>query len=329
VFDRLRKTFRRQSRHPVAVTHHATLAPDCVDDELVSVSVGPDGEAIAVWAAPDDASALLDRTVAPDGVSSVDDRLAEPVTVRVATHAPHLVRTVWIADFRLAFPLAQPLPDGKVLVVGPRVRWDADSTPANTVIYDGEGRQVAQGLFGDGIEQVLATPSGHVWVGYSDEGIYGNLGWNDAPNARPIGAAGLLRFSPDLQVDWQFCGPVPIDDCYALNVVGETAWTCYYSDFPVVEARMDVVRSWRNTTEGARALAIHDDWIALYGDYDEPGRLMVAKLGPGKLMAETEFRLTLPNGDRLPDVEVVGRGSTLHLFVGRDWYRLDLAELIS
>jgi hypothetical protein len=56
---------------------------------------------------------------------------------------------------------------------------------------------------------------------------------------------------------------------------------------------------------------------------------MVAKLGPGKLMAETEFRLTLPNGDRLPDVEVVGRGSTLHLFVGRDWYRLDLAELIS
>jgi hypothetical protein len=64
-------------------------------------------------------------------------------------------------------------------------------------------------------------------------------------------------------------------------------------------------------------------------DYDEPGRLMVAKLGPGKLMAETEFRLTLPNGDQLPDVEVVGRGSTLHLFVGRDWYRLDLAELIS
>ena len=38
-----------------------------------------------------------------------------------------------------------------------------------------------------------------VWVGYFDEGIYGNYGWGRAESEEPVGAYGIVRFSSDLE----------------------------------------------------------------------------------------------------------------------------------
>ncbi|MFI7578403.1 hypothetical protein [Micromonospora sp. NPDC049497] len=60
---------------------------------------------------------------------------------------------------------------------------------------------------------------GKLWVGYFDEGVYGNFGWG-GPGPAPIGATGIARFTETLHPEWHF--PTddlsPIDDCYALNV---------------------------------------------------------------------------------------------------------------
>jgi hypothetical protein len=320
----------RSKRLPLTATHVARLTVDQAGDELVSVSIGPNGEAVALWAPPAEVAALHGREVAPGGASFAVDRLDVPVAVRATVHTPQQVQQVSLAGVRTTYPMVQSMPGGSFLVVGSRVRRGADRTPPNAVLYDAGGRAVAHGLFGDGIEHVLATPSGNVWVGYFDEGIYGNFGWGGGAGTEPIGAAGLVRFASDLTVDWRFSGEEPIDDCYALNVDGETAWACYYSGFPLTEVRGDVVRAWGNGIGGARAIAVHEDRVAFYGGYgDDADRLVVGRIGADAVEVEREGRVVLPGGGPVAGAQVFGRGSTLHLFAGREWYRLDLAELVS
>ncbi len=74
------------------------------------------------------------------------------------------------------------------------------------------------------IGHVQAATDGTIWVGYGDEGIFGNFGWG-GPGPAPIGARGIVQFSPSLDVVWEYprsdsSNLEPIDDCYALNVVG-------------------------------------------------------------------------------------------------------------
>jgi hypothetical protein len=57
------------------------------------------------------------------------------------------------------------------------------------------GRPRPRRFFGDGIEHVQATSAGEIWVGFFDEGIYGNYGWGSGTQL-PVGRTGLVRFSP-------------------------------------------------------------------------------------------------------------------------------------
>ena len=92
------------------------------------------------------------------------------------------------------------------------------------MLYDTDGQVVSEHVLRDGIAHVLATSTGQVWAGYFDEGIYGNYGWGRAESEEPVGAYGIVRFSPDLQPAWHYpkyteAGPWDaISDCYALNV---------------------------------------------------------------------------------------------------------------
>lgn len=310
------------TRPTLALDHYADLERPQQDDELVTASIGPDGEAVALWASAQDVAAFGDARW---------DGLDRPVSIRATRHTPDLVHVASISNFRLAYPQVQPMPGGGFLLVAPRVYRRGDGAPPNAVIYDADGNQTAEGLLGDGIQHLQTTTSGAVWVGYFDEGVVGNLGWGQGPGTTPIGASGLVRFSPELEQDWNFfdLGLPYILDCYALNVTDETAWTCYYTDFPVVEVRSDAVRSWQNSVKGAQALAVHRGRIALYGGYgDDRDRLVIGRLDDSVLERDRECRLTLPNGDPvLGATAVLGRGSSVHVIVDRQWCRVDLADL--
>ena len=288
---------------------HGRLVAAEDGDALVSVSVGPEGEAVALWAAPSETF-----SEAP---------------ARVTVHSPEGVRVVRLAALPLAHGVAQPLPDGRILVVASRCQWRPEGPEHNAIVYDADGELVGAYTFGDGIQDVYTTPSGSVWVSYFDEGVYGNYGWG-GPGPEPLGACGLARFGADGQPDWRFSpqGKAPyIDDCYALNVAGETAWACYYSGFPLVRVRDGRPTAWSNDlASGARALLAGDDRVALFGGYrSERDRLVVAELGGDTLRDAGQHRVVLPDGERFPEgAWVDGRGPDLHVFAGVDWYRLSL-----
>jgi len=201
----------------------------------------------------------------------------------------------------------QPMPDGNVLTVTDR---------GHATVRDPAGGVVAEARFGRWIAHVLTTPTGYVWVGYIDEGVFGNGG---------PGAHGLVRFAPDLTVDWG-CPEGLISDCYALNVDGETAWTCPYADFPVLRIRNGEIREWRNPVAGAHGLLVHGSRVALVSGYDLPhDRLTVGELRD-EFHPTEEWTLTLPEGQPLPpDTYVVSRGADLHAMAGGNWYHLDLS----
>lgn len=316
----------------VALTHHTTLEPPREADRLVTAAVGPDGHIYALWSSPGGAAQLASQTVQPGWATFPDPRTAQPVAATVTGYAPEPRVVARMGNLELAHPMIQPLPAGRVLLVGARASWRPEGPDRNAVVIDQDGRQLREATLGDGIESIQTTPSGDVWVGYFDEGVYGNFGWN-GPGPAPIGQAGIARFDSDLIMQWEFPPHVDnpwgsVDDCYALNVVGEVAWACYYSDFPVVRIDGGRVSGWRNTVRGARALAVDDRGsILLAGGYGpERDRLVQGRLSNGELEVINESRLTLPNGAELPpQAIVIGRGTDLFVIAGRDCYRATLS----
>jgi hypothetical protein len=260
-----------------------------------------------------------------------DATAARPAAARITTHSPNVGGRVRVAEMPLAHATVQPLPGDRFLVVAARCRWRPEGPDRNALVYGPDGALVAGYTFGDGIENVLTTPSGYAWVGYFDEGVYGNYGWG-GPGPEPVGSCGLARFSPGGQQDWRFPtdDTAAIDDCYALNVTGETAWACYYSDFPVVKVDAGQLTAWRNdVAHGARSLIVADRRVGLAGGYRPVrDRLIVGDLGAGDLRDAGRYRLVLPDGQPMSeDVRMVGRGPDLHVFHGSDWYLLSLTDI--
>ena len=304
-------------------------------DVRVCVSVGPAGEVVAVWTMAEYLEAVISRTVSAGGATFPDPDAARPVAARITVHAPVLAAVTPIQELGLAHIIVQPMPGGRFLVAGARCRWRRDGPDRNAVLYDADGRVVSEHVLGDGIEHVLATSTGQVWVGYFDEGIYGNYGWGRADSEEPAGAYGIVRFSPRLEPEWHYpsyteVGPwEPIDDCYALNVDDMCIWACYYSDFPVVRIRDDIVTGWHNDTGGGRALAAAGSRVALCGGYGpDYDRLAQTELGADRAQLAGEYRIVLPDGEPMPPgTQVTGRGSRLHFLTGTSWYQLEMDDI--
>ncbi|MET9262212.1 hypothetical protein [Amycolatopsis sp. NPDC004079] len=212
--------------------------------------------------------------------------------------------------------------------------WRPESPDRNAIVYGPDGEALAEQTFRDGIDHVQTTRSGETWVGYFDEGVLGSNGWSHGGGAPPIGRSGLVRFSADLTGEWHYpdfarAARGNFLDCYALNVDGDTAWTCYYTDWPVVRIRDDGVTGWTNGISGAIALAVRGSRVALYGGY-EPlrDRLVAGVLDDGRFRVTGEYRLVLPDGHEVPrQARVFGRGADLHLVTGDDWFRISLDDL--
>jgi hypothetical protein len=310
----------------IRLREHAELVPPRDGDVCVSASVGPTGDAVALWTTKPDLLVVRSGTSTPGGPVIPHSRAPRPVPVRVTRHTPERVAVTEIDAFPLAHPHVQPLPDGAVLAVGARCRWRPEGAERNAIVYSADGDRVAAHTLGDGIQHVLATPGGELWVGYFDEGVV-NQGWGLGDGPPPLGEAGLVRYSAGFVPEcWYQGGPGWIADCRALNVVGDIAWACYYPDFPVVRVDGGAVAGWRSEVAGVRALAVDGDRVALFAGSD---RVVLGVLGDGRLDVVAEHRVELPNGRPLPrQAWVVGRGADLHFVVGARWLRLAVEDLI-
>ncbi|MEU7783046.1 hypothetical protein [Amycolatopsis sp. NPDC049159] len=324
--------FDRHRPSTIRARRHARLAAPEDGDALVSASIGPAGEVVALWAAEPDLAELIARTESPGAATFPGTRTSRPVAARVAGYSPEMVVAARISSLRATYPTAQPLPDGRVLVVGSRCRWRPAGPERNATVYDSTGTPLLEGTLGDGIEHVRTTSRGEIWVGYFDEGVFGNFGWGEPESSPPVGASGLVRFSAALTREWEFSSQnagSSIDDCYALNVTDDTVWACYYSDFPIVRVDEDTVTGRHNEVHGAKALATDGSHVALYGGYRPDGnRLVTGVLTDDRFQVTGEHLLADPDGKPLPaGTRVVGRGPDLHVIAGENWWRLGLEDL--
>src|SRR5262249_4405358 len=151
-----------------------------------------------------------------------------------------------------------------------------------------------------------------IWVGYYDEGVYGNFGWGNAQGSAPIGAAGLLCFDRSGKKIWEYDAPEDvgtIDDCYALNVSSSGVWAYHYSDFPLVRVDCETMdlSTWSTPGHGGGALATNGEAVLLYGGYDtQRGTCRLFELRHGAALLRADVSLVLPEGS-VADPLVIGR----------------------
>jgi hypothetical protein len=305
------------------------LTPPQAGDVIVSFSVSPAGDAITMWASEQGRASLTGRWENPGGASFPESTPNHPVDVRVVVDSPHGRDRCWHLSITTSFATAHLMPDDHILVVGARSRWSAESPEQNASLYDREGRLVRSACFGDGIEHVVTTATGSIWVGYCDEGVYGNFGWG-GPGPEPIGAPGLNRFDRRLELVWSNDQAIDIVDCYAMAGVGEACVLCPYMDFEVSQVDPDgSVMSFDNTFEGSSAMARDGDRLALAGGYgDDRARLVVGRLADGAFHSTGMGRLSLPDGTWAANA-LVGREGMLHVLAGQAWHAITVRQICS
>ncbi len=187
---------------------------------------------------------------------------------------------------------------------------------------------------GDGIGHLQCDHDGNIWCGYFDEGVYGNNGWGLLEGPEPIGSAGLVKFDRTGRVLWRYADSPPfdftIDDCYALNVT-ENAWTCFYSDFPVMHVGSGhQIRLWANEDKqaGPWAIAVDGSHVLLAGGYDGGTRLVLHHLQGDLAGQVAEARIALPPETSPKDVRLIGRGDQVHVMHDRSWGRISVSDLL-
>lgn len=302
--DQDQESLRRRLRvlqHPVVALRcagHLTSYMVTSDWERApqTVGVGPDQQVVAVW-------------------NQRHHALRRLVTVHDGGWHP--ISSV-ILDGCLRPSFVQPLPDSRILLVDARNRHGA-----NAEIWSADGHRDHVGDLGDAIEDVLTTPTGEIWVSYFDEAMGGS-----GPQGH-----GLARFTSDLHPVWLYPGPPyapKIFDCYALNVAGETAWTCAYTHFHLVSAGCDqVIDHGPVPYRSAHLLVVDATTGALMSgpgpEYDLVTGFQIAP--DGVVACGSPRRLVLPDGMELRGFRSACRGPDLHVIIRGAWYRIDLDQL--
>src|ERR1700730_13122240 len=101
------------------VRHHGVIGGRD-GDVLVCASIGPAGEVVAVWTAPESLEAVTSTTVSAAGARFPDPAAARPVAARITVHTPELAAVTPVADLALAHITVAPMPGGTFLVAGGR-----------------------------------------------------------------------------------------------------------------------------------------------------------------------------------------------------------------
>jgi len=224
------------------------------------------------------------------------------------------------------YPSVQTLPGDNILVVARRCqRSDNGTHELNARVYRPDGSLESEFCLGDGIEHVQADSAGRLWVGYFDEGVFGNFGWGTSHGATPIGVTGLVCFDVRGKKLWEFEPPPGFDsiaDCYAMNVAEDAVWVCYYTEFPIVRVDSEHrATAWATGLRGPRELAVGKDYVLVYGGYGERRtNCSLVRLLDGRAEDAGEVVLRLPNGFDPKGSTVIGRGKLLHVLAGDEWY---------
>jgi hypothetical protein len=160
-----------------------------------------------------------------------------------------------------------------------------------------------------------------IWL-VSAPGVFGNYGWNH-PGPTPIGAPGLVAFDEFGESRWTYdhevAGTDSICDAYALNVGGpDDVWVYFYTEFSIVHFSRGRYRVWRLGEGGARAMAVNESRLLLFGDYKRRGLVRIVEMEPkGSARVTGKGALVDPEGGEFDTAAAIGVGKSLFLFRDR------------
>lgn len=284
---------------------------------LVRKAVANDGSLLFLFADESASRSLVETRKTSVGIfpRTRADAAAPLRLLRVTTETSDLIE---LPDLGLTYPLVDVFPDGRVLVVGPRCDCRIkDDYDLNGAVIRPETGQVTRILLGDGIESVQIDSLDRIWVGYFDEGVFGNFGWGGRDGPAPVGYSGLACFSASGEKIWEFpANPTyMISDCYALNVSRADAAIFFYTEFPLCKISSKFqLTYWTTTLAGCHAFAISETEVLFSGQYrDSPDAAYLGRLDSREGLAKTRrIRLLMPDGSSRSGGQLLGRGKSLY-----------------
>lgn len=284
----------------------------------VSTNIGANGDVIRMFVPEGVADSLFATVRGIGGASFPKTHTDEAYSTTVVIEGETGRTMSELPPLALTFPMVQTFPSGELLVVAPRCKRFTDGTHEfNAQRYDADG-SFNEFCLGDGIQHVQVDRRGRIWVGYFDEGVFGNFGWGSPEGPEPMGAAGLVCYDRSGREIWNFSPPEGMDyiaDCYALNVAADYVWACYYTGFSIV--RIDSqgkVDAWQTKLRGPRSLAVTASSVLAFGGYGENANSCVLlRLGQGRADIVAEVALRLPYSVNLRKAQVLGRGGLLYV----------------
>ena len=218
------------------------------------------------------------------------------------------------------FPRIDRFPDGRWLVASVR-KWP--DLPDR--ILDEAGSEISRLTLGDGIMQMKIDASDRIWVGWFDEGVFGNETWRVPDLEWPPSAYGLAAFDSAGKVLRVSSGSVPeeqIADCYALNVIGDQVWASTFPGSPISMSNDGAAfRWWRTTLDGSLALAVAAPYFLAAGGFgDEGDRVVLGRLDQDHVTIIDEWRLPFSVGFPSAVELVDAREDRLHVVVDGFWH---------
>lgn len=223
-----------------------------------------------------------------------------------------------------AHPIVDRMADGRWLVAGSR----AHEGEPNGRIYAADGPMEHEMILGDGIENLLCSADGTIWVGYFDEGVFGGP---SKDGSWPVSSGGIVQLDATGTPLWSFNEQAHenqvIADAYAMTLSGTDLWACYYTDFPIVRISGGKPVFWSNSVAGARAIAVKDDIVMLGGGYgDDADRVALVQLD-GETSTELGSLRYAP-GARGAAGLLRGRGSVLHIVSDGVWSKVSVSRAL-
>jgi len=200
----------------------------------------------------------------------------------------------------------------------------------DSVIHGADGRPLHRFNAGGAAAFLQASNDGAIWIGHEDDDPDREAKMGGLSLFSAMGEEHFYSWFPGFEGTPKF--GMAFWCCYALNVVGETAWTQFYTDMLVSRTEPDgSQRHWRCYPKGAAALIVRDDLIALAGRYDETQYDIIAyRLGepPGSdYLGQLRFTIDGQQPKYLGFIE--GKGDTFHIVHDRRWHRITMDDVLS
>lgn len=226
------------------------------------------------------------------------------------------------------FPIFDRFPDGRWLVASIR------SGEANARLLATDGSELSRFRLGDGIMHLKVDSASRIWVGWFDEGVFGNDTWRVPGLEWPPAAYGLAAFDATGALVAKAEGAPTgseIADCYALNVVGDQPWACTYSEFPISTYEAQTGWRWRPTRlSGTRAIAVGHPYVLAAGGYGDDGdRVELLRIDDQRIVPMGVWRLPIPVGFPQRVDLVDAREGQLHTVSDGVWRRWSIDNFLS